>query len=634
MNYQDLSNQILKYIGGKENVTSVVHCATRLRFKLKDEHRANTDKLKATAGIITVVQSGGQYQVVVGNNVNGVYNEIIKTVGVRSTDSSKDTHGKKETMFAMFIDMISGIFSPLLGVLAGTGILKGLLSLATTMGWLGMESGAYKVLFSTSDALFYFLPILLGYTAGKKFNGNPFICMVIGGALCHPMMTSAFTAEQSPDAASLTFLGIPMILINYTGSVIPIIIASWASCRLERKVAAWLPSAVRNFLTPLICLVIIVSLTFLIIGPAATWVSRMLADGFQMVYSVSSLVAGGFIGAFWQVCVIFGLHWGFIPLMINNFSMHGQDFLSPLVLPAVLGQVGATLGVLLSTRDMKLKGIAGSAFSAGIFGITEPAIYGVTLPYRRPFIFGCIGGAVGGSVLGYFQTKAYAFGLPSIFTFTQVIPPAGFDASFWGAIIGSAAAIIIAAVATYFFGLPRDKKNIQQQDTSLSGSDIADMPRKEIIACPIEGEVIPLATISDETFASGLLGKGIAIIPSRGRVVAPVDGTVASLFKTGHAIGIESERGSEILIHVGIDTVKLDGLYFTTYVKPGDKIKAGDLLIEFNIDKIMEAGFETTTPVIISNSDDYIDVLPSAGSNKASELSPILTLIRATTQEK
>lgn len=633
MNYQDISNQILKYIGGKDNVTSVVHCATRLRFKLKDEHRADTERLKAVAGIITVVQSGGQYQVVVGNNVNGVYNEIIKVVGGGTIGSSADQDDKKETVFAMFIDMISGIFSPLLGVLAATGILKGLLALATTMGWLSVESGAYKVLYSSGDALFYFLPILLGYTAGKKFNGNPFVCMVIGGALCHPMMTAALSAEQLPDAAPLTFLGIPMILINYTGSVIPIIIASWASCRLERKVAAWLPSAVRNFFTPLICLVVVVSLTFLIIGPAATWVSRMLADGFQMVYSVSSLVAGGFIGALWQVCVIFGLHWGFIPLMINNFSMHGQDFLMPLILPAVMGQVGATLGVLLKTRDAKLKGIAGSAFSAGIFGVTEPAIYGVTLPYRRPFIFGCIGGAVGGAILGYFKTTVYSFGLPSIFTFTQIIPPTGFDASVWGGVIGSVVALLIAAITTYVFGLPKDKQNIQQQDKP-SPALATGKARKEIISCPIEGEVIPLATISDETFASGLLGKGVAIIPSQGRVVAPVDGIVASLFKTGHAIGIESAQGSEILIHVGIDTVKLDGLYFTTHVKPGDKIKSGDLLIEFNIEKITEAGFETTTPVIISNTDDYVDVIPNTSGDKTSELSPILTLIRSTTQEK
>lgn len=626
MKYQELASEILAGVGGRDNVKSLVHCATRLRFKLQERSKADAEALKKNPGVIMVVESGGQFQVVVGNHVGDVYNALDVQLGSGKETSANASEDKKENLLSRFIDVVSGIFTPLLGVMAASGILKGFLALSLACGWLLDSSGTYKLLFASSDALFYFLPIMLGYTAGKKFGGNVFITMAIGGALTHPLMMGAFEAAQLAGTQPEHFLGIPITFINYSSSVIPIIFAAWVSCRLEPLFNRVLHSALRNFVTPLMCLVITVPLTFLLIGPAATWLSLMLANGYQAIYAFNPIVAGAFMGAAWQVCVIFGLHWGLIPLMLNNMSVFGRDTLSPLLLPAVMGQVGATLGVMLRTRDAKLRVMAGSAVTAGIFGITEPAVYGVTLPNKRPFIFGCIGGALGGAVIGYFHTATYSFGLVSIFTFAQIIPAGGFDATVLGAIAGTLVSFVFAAIASYLFGIvPPAEQPVEEAPTSQAKP--AALDRKQQVTSPIAGDIIPLDQVQDATFASGLLGKGVAIVPHQGRVVAPVDGCVVSLFKTKHAIGIESDEGAEVLIHVGIDTVKLNGLHFTAHIKEGDRIKQGDLLIEFDQGAIRAAGFDTTTPVIISNSDDYVDILTS-GQSPVQEQAPLLTLLR------
>jgi PTS system beta-glucosides-specific IIC component len=303
---------------------------------------------------------------------------------------------------------------------------------------------------AASDAFFFFLPVMLGYTAGKKFGGNPFICMAIGGALVHPSILAHYSITEG-DTSSLEFLGVPIVFINYAFSVIPIIFAAFLSSRLERLITPFMPSAIRPILVPTICLAVVVPVTFLFIGPAATWVSHMLSEGYQAIYAVSSLLAGMIMGAFWQVCVIFGLHWGLIPLMLNNFAVLGHDTMTPMILPAFLGQAGAALAVFLKARDIKQKSVAGSAIPAGIIGITEPIIYGVNLPLRTPFIFGCLGGAIGGGIIGYFQTTMWSFGVPTIFAITQLIPESGFDASFYAAIVASIGSFVLASVLTLFF---------------------------------------------------------------------------------------------------------------------------------------------------------------------------------------
>ncbi|HAU3224141.1 TPA: PTS beta-glucoside transporter subunit IIABC [Salmonella enterica subsp. houtenae] len=614
----ELAKKIVAGVGGADNIISLMHCATRLRFKLKDESKAQADVLKKTAGIIMVVESGGQFQVVIGNHVADVFRAVNEVAGVGDKTQLVTESDNKGNIFNRFIYVISGIFTPLIGLLAATGILKGILAVALSCQWTTEQSGTYLILFSASDSLFYFFPVILGYTAGKRFGGNPFVTMVIGGALVHPLILKAFENEQGADALIPHFMGIPVTLINYTSSVIPIIFSAWLCSMLERKLNAWLPSAIKNFFTPLLCLVVITPITFLVVGPLSTWVSELIAAGYLYLYNAVPWFAGAVMGGLWQIFVMFGLHWGLVPLCINNFTVLGYDTMMPLLMPAILAQVGAALGVFLCEREAQKKVVAGSAALTGLFGITEPAVYGVNLPRKYPFVIACISGALGAALIGYAQTKVYSFGLPSIFTFMQTIPPTGVDYTVWASVIGGAIAIGCALTGTVVLHfIFKDKKSVSaplcttqpERYTERKSDDLA------IISSPLTGDIVPLSDVADATFASGLLGKGIAITPSIGEVLSPVSGRVASLFATLHAIGIESDDGVEILIHVGIDTVKLNGQYFTAHTKPGDHVKPGDCLISFDIPSILAAGFDLTTPIVISNSDDYTDVLPLATTN-------------------
>lgn len=606
MEYKALAQDILSRVGGKENIVSLVHCATRLRFKLKENKKADAEGLKMNPGVIMVVESGGQFQVVIGNHVHDVWQAVRSEAGLTDDSEPVAETGEKTSVLGQVIDVVSGIFTPFIGVLAASGILKGLLALAVVCGWMTPQQATYQIWFAASDALFFFFPLFLGYTAGKKFGGNPFITMVIGGALTHPLMIQAFEASQVSGAGAAHFLGIPVTFINYSSSVIPIILASWASCWLERRSNAVLPAAMKNFFTPAICLAVVVPLTFLAIGPVATWLSQLLAHGYQIIYAVAPWLAGAAMGALWQVCVIFGLHWGLVPLMINNLAVLGQDSMLPMLLPAVMGQVGAALGIFLRSRDARQKVLAGSAISAGIFGVTEPAIYGLNLPLRRPFIFGCVAGAIGGAIVGFSNSHVYSFGFANIFTLAQMIPPRGIDATLWGGALGIVAALVISCVLTFVAGMPKSSAGEAAVVTAPAGEN-------DILA-PMSGSVLALDKVPDGTFASGLLGQGVAIIPATGKVIAPFSGEVASLFQTKHAIGLLSDSGIELLIHVGIDTVKLNGEPFTAHVKEGDRVQAGDLLLEFDRQAILDAGYDLATPIIISNSDGYRSVDIVSGS--------------------
>nr|WP_314419546.1 PTS transporter subunit EIIC [uncultured Erwinia sp.] len=462
MGYAHLCAEIVSGVGGRDNIFSVIHCATRLRFKLKDSSLSQAEKLKQVAGIITVVESGGQFQVVIGSHVGEVYNQLAEYIPDNNPEESGDKNASSpssprgfKAILNITVDIISSIFAPLLAILVAAGLLKGSLIIATLFHWLNKDDGTYLILFAASDAVFFFMPVLLGYTAGKKFGGNPLVTLVLGAAMVHPSLIELFHTTQADPARHYSFLTIPVTFINYSSTVIPVILAAWFSCWLEKRFNRWLPASIRTFVTPYLCLVITLPATFLVIGPLATQLSSAIGIGYNWVWHLNPTFAGAVFGALWQVCVIFGLHWGLAPLMINNLMTTGVDTVSVLVQAAVWAQAGATLGVWLRTRDTALKRIAGPSFVSSIFGITEPAIYGVNLPLKRPFVLGCMGGALGGAIIGYYHGTAYAFGGLGIFAFPSFISPAGIDAGFWGIVTGSAVAFLFAFISSWAIGIPR-----------------------------------------------------------------------------------------------------------------------------------------------------------------------------------
>ncbi|OLS40457.1 beta-glucoside-specific PTS transporter subunit IIABC [Bacillus sp. MRMR6] len=616
MKYEQLARDIVKNVGGKENVNSVVHCITRLRFKLKDETKANTDAIKNMEGVVTVIKSGGQYQVVIGNHVPDVYKAVVDVGGFHSQSAADDENADKQK--SSFIDIIASIFTPILGVLAATGMIKGFNALFTALGWLEPTSGTYQILNAIGDSLFYFFPIFLGYTAIKKFGGSPFIGMAIGASLVYPTLSTLTSGEpittlfsgtvfQSP--VHITFLGVPVILMSYASSVIPVILAAFFGAKVEKWLRNVIPDVVKAFLVPFFTLLITVPITFLVIGPIATWIGVLLGQATLWLYNLSPMIAGFFVGGFWQVFVIFGLHWGLVPIAINNLTVHGADPVLGTMFGASFAQIGAVLGVWLKTKEQKLKTLSVPAFISGIFGVTEPAIYGITLPLKRPFIISCIGGAVGGAILGFCKSQIYMVGGLGIFGIPTYIDPAGgLTLGFWGAIIGMVVAFIVGFILTLLFGLGKGKESAQVSDTpaAAAGQNQAGVRlSSEVIFSPFKGRVTSLSLLKDEAFSSGALGKGVAIEPSEGKLFAPVSGTVSALFPTNHAIGLTSDKGAEILVHIGMDTVELDGKFFTAHVSQGARVEKGQLLIEFDIAGIEGAGYSVSTPIIVTNHDQY-----------------------------
>jgi len=608
MKYEKLAKDIIKNVGGKENVNSLTHCVTRLRFKLKDESKANTEVLKNMDGVVTVVQSGGQYQVVIGNHVPDVYADVT-AVGGFSADSEEATE-EKMSLFNKFIDTVSGVFTPILGILCATGMIKGFNAMFVALGWITNKSGTYNVLQAVGDGLFYFFPIFLGFTAAKKFKANEFMGMGIGAALVYPTLSgltageplyTLFTGTVIQSPIHITFLGIPVILMNYSSSVIPIVLAAYVGAKIEKFFKKIVPDIVKTFLVPFFTLLVIVPLTFIVIGPLATWAGQLLGAATLYICNLSPTLEGILLGGFWQVFVMFGLHWGLVPIAFNNFAVLHYDPVIAAYFGASFAQIGVVGAIILKTKNKKLKSIAIPAFVSGIFGVTEPAIYGVTLPRKKPFIISCIAAAAGGGIMGFMGSVWYMMAGMGIFGIPTFIGPNGLDKGFYGAIIGIIVSFVLGFVMMFFSKLEEDETKEEKVEAPLV--------KQEIVVSPLRGEVKPLSEVKDEAFSKGALGKGIAIEPTEGKVISPVDGVLTTFFPTCHALGITSDNGAEILIHVGMDTVQLEGKHFTPKAKQGDIVKAGDVLLEFDIKAIKAEGYSVITPVIITNSDSYLDII-------------------------
>ncbi|XKM12814.1 beta-glucoside-specific PTS transporter subunit IIABC [Orbaceae bacterium ac157xtp] len=635
MKYEQIAKQIIEHVGGKENINSFVHCATRLRFVLKDDKKAKADVLKKVPGVIMVVESGGQFQVVIGNHVADVYATIMELTGLNNeTESQTSTKSENKTnLFNQLIAVISSIFTPVVGVLASVGILKGLLALLVICNVTSEQSGTYRILYATSDSVFFFLPLFLAYTAAKKFNTNPFLAMAVAASLIHPTIQQVVNEVGAPEES---FLSIPISYMNYAYSVIPIIFSTWLLSIVQRFFNSIFHNSFKNVLTPVCCLLIVVPVTFLLIGPITLFLSDLLSQSFLWLYQTSPILAGLILAGCWQVFVMFGLHWSFIPIMLNNLSptMLGKDFMLPMLAPTVSAQIGATLAVSLKTKDKALKSLGFSAILTAIFGITEPAVYGVTLPKRRPFIISCIAASIGGAIVAYYGTAVYSMGLVNVFTVIQSVPPTGFDSTVVGLLLGIGVSFILSFLLSFLFGMPKSEE--VETETSAPTTPLTTSTETDTytLSSPMQGELINLDQVNDPTFASGLMGKGVAIIPTVGEVVAPEDGEVVSLFRTKHAIGFQTDTGLEILIHIGIDTVKMDGQGFVAHVEMGDKVKKGQRLITFDIDAIKQAGFEVSTPIIITNSDDYSSVDKNTSNTEINFGDSLLVIQKPVIQEQ
>ena len=628
--YESLARQIVADVGGAQNINSVAHCITRLRFKLKDEGKANTEALKANPGVVTVMQSGGQYQVVIGNHVPDVYADVIELPGI-STDSAAAAPSSGN-LFDRFIDLISGVFQPLLGVLAATGMIKGLLALLAFFQVLTPGSGTYEVLNAIGDCLFYFFPIFLGYTAAKKFKVAPFIGMAIGAALVYPNIAGLLAGEpiftlfagsilETPVVS--TFLRIPLIIpaSTYTSTVIPIIVAVALASPVEKWLKNHIHPIVKSFLVPFITLLIIIPLTFLIIGPIATWASQLIGAGFTAVYDLSPVIAGILLGALWQVLVMFGLHWGLIPIAIVNLSTVGMDPILALMFGTTFAQTGVVVAIAIKTKNMNLKSLTIPAIISGIFGVTEPAIYGITLPRKKTFISSCVAAGLVGGLIGIFGSKAFMLGGLGVFAYPSFINPNGPENFIVQQIIASLLAFVLGVIGGFItyrsdedpddtLAAPAGGGTASNLNASASAA-VEGLEVFEKLYSPLSGQVVELTAVPDATFASGALGKGAAIDPAEGKLYAPADGVLTTLPDTLHAVGLTTDKGVEVLVHVGMDTVALNGEHFKAHAKQGDHVKKGDLLLEFDIAGIKDAGYSVITPVVVINSDAYLDVLES-----------------------
>ena len=603
--YDGLARIIIQNVGGKDNIQSITHCVTRLRFSLKDESKANTDILKETDGIVTVIQSGGQYMVVIGNHVPQVFDAVISVGHLESKSAlaggNEIESTGKQNPFNAFISIITSVFTPFLGVLCACGILKGVLALLTAIGVMSAAGGTYNFLYSLGDAAFYFLPPILGMTAAKKFKLPEMEGLLIGLAMVYPYLTGG-------DYDISNLFGIPVSMPpsgNYTSSVIPVILAVAFAAWFENKcVKKIVPDTIKLFGVPLITLFVTFVLTIFIIGPVASAIANVLALFFNTLNALSPILMGAVVGFFWQILVMFGLHWSLVPIALSNLTTSGEDIILVAMLGTTFAQTGAVLGIWLKTKDKKIKSLAPAAFVSGLAGVTEPAIYGLTLPKKAPFFRTCVIAGVAGAVLCTMGVKAYQMAGMGVFAYPAYVNTSTNDTR--GMII-SIVVTLACVVAGFLSELIFYKDDApSKKEVKVEGSSQA-----ETLVAPIKGELKQLSDIADAAFSSGAMGKGIAIAPSEGKVYAPADGTITAFFATGHAIGLTTDKGAEIIIHVGMDTVKLEGKGFEPKVKQGDKVKKGDLLLEFDIDYITSEGYSVDTPVIITNTPKYDDVIPT-----------------------
>lgn len=604
MKFENEAKEIVGLVGGEANVASLVHCATRLRFELKDGSKFQKEKLEKLSYVLKVLVSGGQYQVVIGPNVDAYYDAIFAVAKIEGGNNTTLQSTEKVKLSDKILKVISGAFSPLIPLMAGSGMIKALLTLFTTIGVISDSSSTYLILSAAGNACFYFMPVFLGITISKQLKANAFVGGAIGAALLEPNFTGLLSAE-----GAVNFLGIPVTPIDYQATIFPIFIAILVYAYLDKSLRKVTPQSLQYFLVPMVCLMIMVPFTVILFGPVGTTIGNYVSSFVMWLFSISGTLAGIVLGAAYPFLTMLGLHWGFTPITLQNLDQFGGDIIEGVCVCAVWAQMGIALGSYLKAqKNSKLKSIAGPTFITGFFaGVTEPILYSIVMEYKRLMVVVAISGACGGAIAGTLGVTMDAYVFHNIFSAAVMS-----YSPIWAYAIAVLTSLAVATILTYTWGLSgldeekaQDLQVMETESKSLKPSDV----KMISVVSPLDGDVIELKEVDDEVFASGVTGKGVAIVPTNNVVVSPVEGTVSVLFPSKHAVGITTKDGVELLVHIGLNTVMLNGEGFTAFVKQGDKVVCGQKLLEFDKKFILSKGYSLQSPVLVTNADQFSDIV-------------------------
>ena len=614
MDFKKMATDIVRLVGGEKNIASVTNCMTRLRFNLNDVSKADTEAIKKLSGVQGVVNKNGQFQIIVGTHVSKVCDEIHK-LGNFGENASSDSDDKETGIINKILGTITAIFTPVIPALAGSGMIKALLAVLKLFGWVDVDSQTYLYLSFLSDTVFYFLPVILAYSAAKRFKCSPYLAAVLGAALLHPSFSALNTGDP------VAFFGIPVRMISYGSSVVPILLIVLAQSYVEKFAKKISPNSVKVFLVPLITLVITSLIGFTALGPLGNYIGEILAIGMNFINDKAGWLIPVIMGTLCPLFIMTGMHYCFAPIQQIQYSTLGYGtILGPGMLASNIAQATSSLVVGLKTKNKDLKQLSLSSSTTAFMGITEPALYGVNFKLKKPLYAAMIGGGIAGLYAGLTGIRTYASATAGLAAIPVYISD---DMS---NVVNACITIVISIVATAIVTLILGFDDIKEENVDDDNTDKADnnsvnssIVGEISIKSPVQGEVIPLSQVNDDVFAQELMGKGIAVIPTEGKVFAPMNCRVESLFKTNHAIGLKDANGVELLIHIGIDTVKLEGKHFKSHINQGDEVKAGELLIEFDKDAIKKEGYDLSTAVIVTNTSDYMDVLGTEKSRVNNE---------------
>lgn len=619
MNYKNAAKQIIEACGGENNITQYWHCITRLRFNLVDEKKVDTNKFLSIEGVLGSQFQSGQFQVIIGNNVSKMYDELSNILA----DKQKEANVPKNKTKAIdsLIDIISGVFNPILPAIVGAGLLKGILVLLVVLNLISAQSTEYNIIYMISDVPFYFLPFFVAITSARKFKTNEFLALSLVGVLLYPTMVNAVTAGE---ITSFAFWGIPIPVVNYSGSVIPAVLGVWLMSHIYNFINKRVPDLLKIILTPVLVLFITVPIELILIAPIGNYAGNFIQSIFAWLTENTGPIAGLIAGGLMPLIIMTGMHYAFFPGALQSISQLGYDpFLLPINIIVNIAQAGAVFGVVARTKNKKFRSMAASTGISALLGVTEPAIYGVTLKLKKPFYSVLIGGALGGGFITLFHVKAYGFAVPGI-TSLPLYVNAENPLNLVFILIGIGISFISSFIIAYIWKFDDGKEGHEESVHTAKESLII----QEVVLSPISGNVVPLSDVPDPTFSDGVVGDGVAIMPNDGLVTAPFDGIISMIPNTKHAIGLKSYSGLELLIHVGLETVQLNGEHFKLFVKEGQSIKKGDVLLQFDIKKIGEKGINLLSPIIITNSQDYMEVIAVTKNKVVSGKDELLKIIK------